>query len=145
MAKFRRTARFPSIDSLPGHSMAGEWAYPGIEISFLDVVKMHRWMPKRAAQSIRFDEICAKPGIWNGIDEFAGPRYEAADTTFPGIVIAGMYNPCQLPFRLVDGRRRMEKLRRTGAENGMFQVYSVAEAEQFIVEVVQKKSGSFVS
>jgi len=136
MVKFRRTARYPSVIALPGHSMAADWAYPGLDVSYLNFAKMLRWMPKREPQSISFDAICAKPGNWAGVNDFEGPRYDAADVGYPGIVIEAMVNPCKLRWRLVDGRRRMEKQRRAGATSGLFLVYSVAEAEQFIVEAI---------
>ena len=117
--------------------MCGDWALPGRQYSYialLDLARKH--MPGKQPQTIRFSEVCGKPGDWFGKDDFSGHRYEVADTKYPGMVIHDMPNPCDRPFRLVDGRRRMEKLRRGGAEAGKFFVFEYADCGEFISDFV---------
>lgn len=127
--------RVSSPNRVPGHAMYDDWALPGRQYSYialLDLARKH--MPGRHAKTVRFDEICAKPGDWFGRDDFSGERYEAADPQYPGMLIRGMPNPCDLPYRMVDGRRRMEKLRRRGISKGKFFVFEHAECEEFIFD-----------
>lgn len=91
-------------------------------------------MPGKQPELLRFDEICAKPGDWFGVDDFSGPRFEAADPKYPGMVIRGMPNPCDRPYHMVDGRRRMEKLRRAGERGGQFFVFEFADCGEFIFD-----------
>ncbi len=117
--------------------MYDDWALPGRQYSYialLDLARKH--MPGRQAQRVSFSDICGKPGDWFGVDDFTGPRYEAADTRYPGMVIHGMPNPCNRPYRLVDGRRRLEKLRRGGADAAQFFVFEYADCEEFIFDFV---------
>jgi hypothetical protein len=129
-----RIRHFPSLGRIPGHSMYGDWALPGLAYAYLNVVRMIRMAPGRAPQSVPLDAICAKPADWFGRDDFSGPRFERADTRVPGLLVQGMPNPCDLPYRLVDGRRRLEKLRRQGMREGPFLVFSYEEARDFIYE-----------
>ena len=94
----------------------------------------HQLLPGRVSQTIEFDGIYAKPGDWFGRDDFTGQRFEQADPNYPGLIIRNMPNPCGLPFRMIDGRRRLEKLRRKGAESGEFIVFECAEVEPFIFD-----------
>lgn len=127
--------RVSSPLDIPGHTMFGEWALPGRQYSYialLDLARKH--MPGKQAEEIVFSDICAKPGDWFGGDDFSGPRFEAAETIYPGIVIRGMPNPCDRPYRMVDGRRRMEKLRRGGITTGQFFVFDYGDCEEFIFD-----------
>jgi hypothetical protein len=65
-------------------------------------------------ETVLFSDICAKSGNWFGGDDFSGKRYEDADVKYSGMLIRAMPNPCDRPYRMVDGRRRMEKLKRHG-------------------------------
>ena len=115
--------------------MYGGWALPGREYSYIalfDLAKKH--MLGKPAKTILFRDICAKPGDWFGGDDFSGERYEAADPQYPGILIHAMPNPCNRAYRMVDGRRRMEKLRRNGFDSGEFFVIEFADCEEFIFD-----------
>ncbi len=132
--------RVSSLATVPGHSMHGDWALPDRQYSYLALLDLARkHMPGKRAQTIRFSDICAKPGDWFGKDDFAGPRFEAADTKFPGMVIRDMPNPCDRPYRLVDGRRRVEKLRRSGSDTGQFFVFEYADCREFIFDFELEK------
>ena len=89
---------------------------------------------------IRFSDICAKPGDWFGGDDFSGERYEAADPKYPGMLIHAMPNPCDLPYRMVDGRRRMEKLRRSGIDCGRFFVFELEDCKEFIFDFLVEEN-----
>lgn len=58
------------------------------------------------------------------------PRYQAADTSFPGI-LAAVKNPGNKPYRMLDGRRRMWKLEEAGATEGKFHIIPVPEVYRF--------------
>lgn len=135
MTPNRPVLRVTSPAEVPGHGMYGDWALPGRQYSYialLDLAKKH--MPGKQPELIRFDDICAKPADWFGGDDFSGPRYEAAQTKYPGLLVRGMPNPCQSPYRMIDGRRRMEKLKRGGINEGMFFVFDYCDCEEFIFD-----------
>lgn len=124
-----------SAHKVPGHSMYGDWGLPGREYSYISLDDLVRTLGAgRRPVHIAHAEICAKPGDWFGTDDFIGPRFEAADARYPGIVVAAMPNPCQLPFRLIDGRRRLEKLRRKGISKSAFYVFTFDEVQPFIID-----------
>lgn len=127
--------RVRSPENVPGHTMYGDWALPDREYSYISLGDLARALgPGRTPRTIMHTEICAKPGGWFGIDDFSGPRYEAADPQFPGLLVAGMPNPCELPYRMVDGRRRLEKLRRFGIPQSQFYVFDYEEVLPFIFD-----------
>ncbi len=124
-----------NTSNVPGHTMYGDWALPGRKYSYIalrELAKKH--MPGKQAQLIQFSNICAKPGSWFGDDDFSGPRFDAADTKYPGMLIRSMPNPCGLAYRMVDGRRRLEKLKRAGFDTGYFFVFEYADCEEFIFD-----------
>lgn len=99
--------RVQRLEAVPGHSMYAEWALPGRKYSYVSLVDLVRNLGLvRTPRVIEHAPICAKPGHWCGGNYFAGARYEGADTRYPGFLVADMPNPCQLPFRMIDGRRR---------------------------------------
>ncbi|MBL4572452.1 MAG: hypothetical protein JKY86_05180 [Gammaproteobacteria bacterium] len=127
--------RVSSPGNIPGHTMYGDWALSGREYSYIALIDLAmKHMPGKQAETIRFSDICAKPGDWFGGDDFSGERYEAAKTKYPGILIHAMPNPCDLPYRMVDGRRRMEKLRRGGSDSGKFFVFEFEDCKEFIFD-----------
>lgn len=137
MAVDKSILRVSKLSEVPGHTMCGDWALPGRRYSYialLDLARKH--LPGKQAQAIHFCDICAKPGDWFGKDDFSGPRFDAADTKYPGMLIRDMPNPCDRAYRMVDGRRRMEKLRREGADGGKFFVLDYADCEKFIFDFI---------
>lgn len=121
--------------TVPGHSMHGDWTIPGREYSYISLVDLvPALLPGRKPESIEFDEICAKPGDMYGPDSFAGQRFEDADTCYPGFLVRDMPNPCNLPFRMIDGRRMLEKLRCQGAIATRFFVFEFDEIQPFIFD-----------
>ena len=78
----------------------------------------------RSPQKIGFDRLCHKPmhlDAYPGLespnaaychDEDISPqRYSAACPLVPGIVAEGAPNPCGAPYRMLDGRHRICKLK----------------------------------
>ena len=119
---------------VPGHSMYRDWALPGREYSYISLFHLVKKHLGKNPETVRFSDICAKPGDWFGGDDFSGRRYEDADARYPGILIHSMPNPCDLPYRMVDGRRRMEKLRRSGLDAGKFYVFELEDCKEFIFD-----------
>jgi hypothetical protein len=129
--------RVSNPSEVPGHTMYGDWALDGREYSYIaliDLVMKH--MSGKQLEPIHFSEICAKPGDWFGTEDFSGERYEAADPKYPGILIRDMPNPCDRPYRMVDGRRRMEKLKRGGYDTADFLVFEYDECQEYIFDFV---------
>jgi hypothetical protein len=61
---------------VPGHSMYGDWALSGRQYSYIalnDFAQKH--LLGKKAETIRFSDICAKPGDWFGGGDFSGVRY----------------------------------------------------------------------
>ena len=131
MQEKSKTLKVSHIGKVPGHSMVNDWALPNRPQCFLPfdnlVPDLH---PGRAIQTIEFKLICAKPNFWFGTDDFQGNRYEAAEVKFPGMLVQDMPNPCDLPYRMIDGRRRMEKLIRAGDVEGPFVVFHFEEGRR---------------
>jgi hypothetical protein len=125
--------RVNSPSSVPGHTMYRDWALPGSEYSYIalfDLAKKH--MRGKQPTTVRFGDICARSGGWFGGDDFSEKRYEDADVKYPGMLIHTMLNTCDLPYRMVNGRRRMEKLRRSGLDAGKFYVFKFEDCREFI-------------
>lgn len=124
-----------SLSKVPGHSMYGEWAVPPYEQSFLNLVSLVRQCGNNRKPSIiSFDEVAGKPADWFGGNDFSGSRFRKADPKFPGIVVDGMPNPERKRYRLVDGRRRLHKLKCMGKSEGPFFVFEYSEIKPFIQE-----------
>lgn len=123
----------------PGHSMYGDWALPGRRYSYIALSDLvMRRMPGKVPAWVQLEKICAKPGNWFGTDDFSGPRFANADTRYPGFLVHAMPNPCKLPYRLIDGRRRLEKIRRSGALAAHFYVFEYSEVRPFIFDFAVK-------
>lgn len=126
--------------------MYADWALPGRLCSYLPLEAMFgQLLPGRRPVLVPLDSICAKPGDWYGTDEFQGPRFDAADMDIPGVVVLHMPNPCKLPYRMIDGRRRLEKLCRAGRQEAWFHILTFAEVEPWIKDVrvvVQRDSNT---
>lgn len=122
-------------DEVPGHSMYADWALPGRKYSYIALDELARKLGHgRSPQTVEHSQICAKPGDWFGSNDFAGSRFEAADQRYPGILVADMPNPCNLPYRMIDGRRRLEKLQRLGISHSPFFVFEYAEILPFVFD-----------
>lgn len=123
------------FNQVPGHSMYKDWALPDRPYSYLPFKELVPALyPGRSPQMIEFSQICAKPNHWFGTDDFQGERFDQADPQFPGMLVQGMPNPCELPFRMIDGRRRLEKLKQNGDVSGLFMVLKFEEVQPYILD-----------
>jgi len=115
--------------------MYGDWAIPGREYSYISLFDLvHKHGANRVPLTIEHTEICAKPGDWFGANDFSGERFKAADPRFPGLLVKYMPNPCNRSYRMVDGRRRLEKLNRMGIGRSLFVVFDYEEVLPFIFD-----------
>ena len=115
--------------------MYADWALPGREATFLPIAEIAReLMSKRVAKIVRHKDICSKPGDWHGHNDFEGPRFEKADTRFPGMIVEGMPNPCNRRYRMIDGRRRKEKMERMGYTKSRHFIFDYDEIAPYIRE-----------
>lgn len=127
-------------EQIPGHSMYGDWALPGQAsehaMTYIDLEQLFLTLvPGRITKRVFLENIAAKPSTWFGGDDFEGERFDKADPSIPGMLVRGMGNPLNLPYRMIDGRRRLEKLRRRGLQSADFYVFRYFEIEHFIREV----------
>ena len=65
---------------------------------------------------INFKEISHKPLLDKQTN-----RYEQANVKYPMMVTA-MHNPDNLPYRMIDGRHRIHKLKDSGVQQGYFYI-----------------------
>lgn len=67
---------------------------PGREYSYIALIDLAmKHMRGKQTETIRSNDICAKPGDWFRGDDFSGERYKAAEAKCPGILIHVMPNP----------------------------------------------------
>ena len=131
----RAELKIQSLNAVPGHSMYADWALPGRKYSYISLVDLVSSLGlSRVPRVIRHSQICAKPGDWFGGNDFAGSRYELADPHYPGILVVDMPNLCELPFRMIDGRRRLHKLQLQGINESPFFVFQFTETLPFIFD-----------
>jgi thioesterase domain-containing protein len=118
---------------IPGHLMVGDWALPGVPLSYIDIPALWAFCPHRV-ECVEFAEICVKPLdlAEHAANRAATARYQRADTSFPGFVVDGMPNPCDLRYRMIDGRRRIHKLMAAGLDRGEFYVFDSKELAPFV-------------
>jgi len=115
--------------------MWGDWALLGREYSYVSIKDLLPvLLPGRELRRVKLRHICAQPGDVFGGNEFAGPRFESADPKFPGLLVLDMSNPQSTRYRLIDGRRRLEKLRRKGAISSLYYIFEFSEIQPFIYD-----------
>jgi len=135
MSNSRSVLRVDALIKVPGHSMYGDWALPGRTYCYVSLVDMlPKLQPGREPEQIALQDIWAKPGDAFGGNDFIGPRFDLADPKFPGFVVHDMPNPASSKYRMIDGRRRLEKLRRQGAVSGHYYVFEFTEIQPFIFD-----------
>jgi len=90
------------------HELKDEWAIEGVGEGIIDTRLLWDLVKYKQLilQHLSIDKISHKP--LDTID-IRGPRYKLADTRFPLLVVEGMANPHNKPYRLIDGRHRLLK------------------------------------
>jgi hypothetical protein len=69
-----------------------------------------------------------------------GLRYEKCNTKFPGILVKGGPNPFNLPYRLVDGKHRIEKLISRQHERYVFCILSYDKLKKELINLPRFKT-----
>ncbi|MDA1372824.1 MAG: hypothetical protein O2971_19000 [Proteobacteria bacterium] len=135
MTDQRTILRVDALIKVPGHSMYGDWALPDRNYSYVSLADLLPvLLPGKMTERVKLRDIWAKPGDAFGGNDFAGPRFEQADPKFPGLVVRDMPNPGNAKYRMIDGRRRLEKLRIEGVDSGLYYVFEYTEILPFIFE-----------
>lgn len=130
-----RVLKIGHLSEVPGHSMYGDWGLPARPNCFVEITRLvPALIPNRKPIFIDHAEICAKPGNWFGQNDFSGPRFEQADTQYSGMIVRAMPNPCSRQYRMIDGRRRLEKMRRAGITRSSYFVFDYEEVLPYIVD-----------
>lgn len=73
---------------------------------------------------------------WNP-RHFNPEKYQDADISFPGILAEGVPNATNKKFRLIDGRHRIEVMKRIGITESLFNVIT---QEEFFASVIVIKN-----
>ena len=92
----------------------------------------------------RLKEIDLNDVAWKGKhlpDKFVGEnciccngeRYRNCNTSYPGIVLMGVNNPYDLPYRLIDGKHRAQKLKDYGTQKGSFYVLTMCDIKPYVI------------
>lgn len=124
-----------SLCEVPGHSMYADWGLPDRPNCYIELTSLvPALIPGRKPVFVDHAEICAKPGDWFGQDDFSGPRFELADIKYSGMIVRSMPNPCARDYRMIDGRRRLEKMRRACITRSSYFVFEYEEVIPYIVD-----------
>jgi len=111
------------------HLIDGKWPLPPFDPAtdhLLPIVPLIEAARDRTPRTLAFAEVCFQERV------ASTARYERCNTAFPGIVLAAAPNPCNRPYRLVDGNHRVHKLRTQGAQEGRFFVFTLEEVRHLI-------------
>ncbi|MEQ8953197.1 MAG: hypothetical protein RL120_03620 [Gammaproteobacteria bacterium] len=130
-----QTLKVKHPGDVPGHAMYGDFALPDRSHSYVSLRDLLSALaPGRRLTAVEFSQIWAKPNYLFGHDDFSGERFERADPKYPGVLVRAMPNPAGLPFRMIDGRRRLEKLRLGGFDGASFLVFDYGEVRPYIYD-----------
>jgi len=105
-------------DQLGYHYCTNDWS---IRFKYITLNKIEKKIPvmklyevAKVMRVVPFDQICVKP-----LNVYTS-RYVHADFRFPGILAEDVENPCNLKYRLCDGRHRIYKMKNHGLIDGVF-------------------------
>jgi hypothetical protein len=139
-----RAAVLKKDEPIPGHPMHGDWRIKEWPVSFVDIHgAVHHAQNAKVPVLIPIVEVAFKPGDYYGGDDFSteSERYRKADVRFP-LLVAKMENPGARPYRLIDGRRRYDKLVRAGEALALAYVFEREEIMPFVWPVLRSGGGS---
>jgi hypothetical protein len=90
------------------HIMTGEWRLDNTPDMFINVLQVIQYIQFKQipSQEIQIADISHKE--LDSIDK-AEARYITANINYPVIVVQGMQNPHNKPYRMIDGRHRLLK------------------------------------
>jgi len=116
------------------HVLEWEWElpeYPGPHAidAYPDV---YNWILVKHIdpEVIKFDDIAVK-----SLNPVNPTRYMNANTQYPGILVKYIHNPHNKPYRMIDGRYRLEKQKRNGNTEGLFYVLTYDQIKPFIFKL----------
>lgn len=97
------------------HSCRGDWAINGKEKR----ISVRELIGDSVLQVVRFEDIAVKP-----LPDKTTTRYQKADVRFPCVLVEGGDNPLGKPYRMCDGRHRINKLKEQGHTEAVFFIIS---------------------
>jgi len=97
------------------HNCQGDWAINGKEKR----LPVRELIGDLVFQVVKFEDIAVKP-----LRNKTTSRYQNADVRFPCVLIKGGENPLGKPFRMCDGRHRINKLKEQGHTDAVFIIIS---------------------
>ena len=106
------------------HIMTGEWKLDNTPDMFIDVLQVIPYIQFKQipSQQIQIADISHKELDSIDTDEL---RYLVANIKYPVIVVEGMQNPHNKPYRMIDGRHRLLKQ----LNNKTINAYVLTEAD----------------
>ena len=105
--------------------MDGDWQVYDVPTQ-IDCSKVYEWIRLKNIDpiSINIDDIGHKT---TRTIETKDSRYKQADIDLAGIVVKGMKNPADKPYRMIDGRHRLLKAKNSG--RSYMKVYVMIEEQ----------------
>ncbi len=112
------------------HMMDGDWQIFNVPTQ-IDCSKVYKWINLKNIEpvSINIGDIGHKT---IKTIETRGSRYKQADLNLPGIVVKGMKNPVDKPYRMIDGRHRLLKAQTSGRSYVLVYVIDEEQVLRFI-------------
>ena len=120
------------------HSCTGSWKIDGRSFE-IDLQGLIPYLKSKEPQIILHDQIA-----WHKLKMYGDSvyRFRDCDITCPGIVAANVPNPRGKPYRLIDGKHRLHKIKQeTNAYKSAFYVlskeefYAIISDDQWVREV----------
>lgn len=112
------------------HIMDGDWQLFNVPTQ-IDCKSVYEWIKLKNIDpiSINIDDIGHKT---TKTIETRDSRYKQADMDLAGIVVKGMKNPADKPYRMIDGRHRLLKAQNSGRSYVRVYVIEEYDALKFI-------------
>lgn len=102
------------------HWFTDEWVLPNMETTYVlpvnPVIFNYIKISKICPVLIDFSLVSHK-----SLDDRDTIRYSQANTVYP-MIVSKMHNPHDLPYRMLDGRHRIHKLKEQNHSSGMFYI-----------------------
>lgn len=137
MIKIKQAALLGSKDELPGHGMSQDWQLGKWPESFIDIMQVHKIASEDKIRNVSFDEIASKPYTPPLPSNSKGhKRYSDSDINYPCYLVE-MENPYSKRYRMIDGRRRLYKMKEAGQVSGQFIVFKFTDIHPYIWNVIR--------
>lgn len=115
------------------HWLVDEWSIDGLT-AYIECEEIYDWAKykKMKAERVLISDIGHVP--YGDIDQ-EGNRYKNADITLPCLVVEGMENPHNKPYRMIDGRHRLLKSANNNIMEIVAYVLDRSQAVKFITYI----------